>query len=65
MDKSIGTPDHYTGRTLMTSHSKYIGPDLQGKIVWERNSKKMQMGVESSACDLLTTHKLKNTDAAV
>jgi len=33
MDKSIETPDHYTGRTLMTSHSKYIGPDLQGKIV--------------------------------
>ncbi len=36
----------------------------QGKLARERNSKKALMGVESSAVDLLTILKLKNTDAA-
>ncbi len=39
-----------------------IGPVLlNGKLAQERNSKTVQMGVEISAGDLLTTHKLKNT----
>ncbi len=35
----------------------------QGKLARERNSKRALMGVEISAGDLLTTRKLKNTDA--
>ncbi len=35
----------------------------QGKLVRERKSKTAPMGVEMSAGDLLTTWKLKNTDA--
>ncbi len=35
----------------------------QRKLAWERNSKTVQMGVEISMGDLLTMHKLKNTDA--
>ncbi len=35
----------------------------QGKLARERNSKTAPMGVETSAGDLLTTCKLKNTDA--
>ncbi len=35
----------------------------QGKLAQERNSKTAQMGMKISASDLLTMHKLKNTDA--
>ncbi len=35
----------------------------QGKLARECNSKTVPMGVEISAGDLLTTRKLKNTDA--
>ncbi len=35
----------------------------QGKLARERNSKTVLMGAEISAGDLLTTLKLKNTDA--
>ncbi len=35
----------------------------QGKLAREHNSKTALMGVEISAGDLLTTCKLKNTDA--
>jgi len=40
------------------------GVTKQGKLVCERNNKKALMGVDSSVRDLLTTRKLKNTDAA-
>ncbi len=36
----------------------------QGKLERERNYKTVQMGGKSSAGDLLTTRKLKNTDAS-
>ncbi len=35
----------------------------QGKLAQERNSKTAPMGVDISVGDLLTTRKLKNTDA--
>ncbi len=35
----------------------------QSKLPREHNSEREPMGVEISAGDLLTTHKLKNTDA--
>lgn len=42
-----------------------MGPVLlkQGKLARELNSKTAPMGVEISAGDLLTMHKLNNTDA--
>ncbi len=43
--------------------NKNQGRDLLGKLAQERNSKTVPMGMEMSVGDLLTTHKLKNTDA--
>ncbi len=45
---------HYTLRASFTK---------RGKLAQEHNSKTAPMGMEISAGDLLTTHKLKNTDA--
>ncbi len=48
---------YYWTTTLRDSFTK------QGKLARERNSKRVPMGVEISAGDLLTTRKLRNTDA--
>ncbi len=46
-----------SGKRLMARFIKH------GKLEWECNPIKVRMGVESSAGDLLTKSKLKNTDA--
>ncbi len=70
------SPSHFSAlkHSASSSHGKHPAPDRpigtpwarltkQGKLVWDRNPIKAQMGVESSEGELLTMRKFKNTYA--
>lgn len=50
-------------------NSGFLVPSMiymdDGKLAYEHNPIKALMGMESSACDLWTSRKLKNTDAVI